>query len=170
MPKSTCKLLSWNNFEKKLVAALFNCLVTYGNYLETIVAKLNNIPFNNSQFILPLNNLKQSILKYGEPVIKKLKIFTSTINNQHWYSTVYNLNTSYIAWDPSSNINSNNSFVEDQPNIYSYEDNNLLVKYQSFILNLMKNYQTSTNQNMLNEKDYGIVSYEDTTQYYISLF
>ena len=154
------------------IETFFNCMIFYQNYLDVIVSKINNISLNDSQYILAFDNLNSKLLQYGTPKFNKLKIFIDSSNNNHLKSQVFNLNKQYIP-DKNSTLNTTTDFIEDpdsfsdypypQYNIYQYLDNNVLIKYQSLIFNLINLYKT------FNSNDYGIVYYEDITKYYIGL-
>jgi len=161
------KINTNSNIEK-----FFNCIIFYQNYLDLIVSKINNISLNDSQYILAFDNLNSKLLQYGTPKLNKLKIFIDSSNNNHLKSQVFNLNTEYIP-DKNSSLNTTTDFIEDpdsfseypypQYNIYQYLDNNVLIKYQSLILNLINLYQN------ISSKNYAIIYYEDMTKYYIGL-
>ncbi len=154
------------------IERFFNCIIFYQNYLDLIVSKINNISLNDSKYILAFDNLNSKLLQYGTPKLNKLKIFIDSSNNNHLKSQVFNLNTEYIP-DKNSTLNTTTDFIEDpdsfsdypypQYNIYQYLDNNVLIKYQSLILNIINLYKT------FNSNDYGIIYYEDMTKYYIGL-
>ena len=147
-------------------------MIFYQNYLDVIVSKLTNISLIESQYILAFDTLTNNLLQYGTPKINKLKIFTDSNNNNHLKSQVFNLVKEYIP-NKNSTLDINTDFIEDpdsfsdypypQYNIYQYLDNNVLIKYQSLILNIINLYKT------FNSNDYGIIYYEDLTQYYIGL-
>jgi hypothetical protein len=161
------KINTNSNIEK-----FFNFMVFYQNYLDVIVSKINNISLIDSQYILAFDNLNNNLLQYGTPKINKLKIFTDSNNNNHLKSQVFNLNKEYIP-NKNSSLNTTTDFIEDpdsfsdypypQYNIYQYIDNNILIKYQSLILNMINLYN-------VNKSDYGIIYYEDLKEYYIGLF
>ena len=154
------------------IERFFNCMVFYQNYLDVIVSKINNISLTDNKYILAFDNLNNNLLQYGIPKFNKLKIFIDSSNNNHLKSQVFNLNKQYIP-DKNSTLNTTTDFIEDpdsfsdypypQYNIYQYLDNNVLIKYQSLIFNLINLYKT------FNSNDYGIVYYEDLTRYYIGL-
>jgi len=154
------------------IETFFNCMVFYQNYLDVIVSKINNISLNDSQYIIAFDNLNSKLLQYGTPKFNKLKIFIDSSNNNHLKSQVFNLNKQYIP-DKNSTLNTTTDFIEDpdsfsdypypQYNIYQYLDNNVLIKYQSLILNIINLYKT------FNSNDHGIIYYEDLTKYYIGL-
>ena len=154
------------------IETFFNCMIFYQNYLDVIVSKLTNISLIDSQYILAFDTLTNNLLQYGTPKINKLKIFTDSNNNNHLKSQVFNLVKEYIP-NKNSTLDINTDFIEDpdsfssypypQYNIYQYLDNNVLIKYQSLILNIINLYKT------FNSNDYGIIYYEDLTQYYIGL-
>lgn len=154
------------------IETFFNCMVFYQNYLDVIVSKINNISLNDSQYIIAFDNLTNNILQYGTPKFNKLKIFIDSSNNNHLKSQVFNLVKEFIP-NKNSTLDINTDFIEDpdsfsnypypQYNIYQYLDNNVLIKYQSLILNLINLYKT------FNSNDHGIIYYEDLTKYYIGL-
>ena len=154
------------------IERFFNCMVFYQNYLDVIVSKINNISLTDNKYILAFDNLNNNLLQYGIPKFNKLKIFIDSSNNNHLKSQVFNLNKQYIP-DKNSTLNTTTDFIEDpdsfsdypypQYNIYQYLDNNVLIKYQSLIFNLINLYKT------FNSNDYGIIYYEDLTRYYIGL-
>jgi len=154
------------------IETFFKFMIFNQNYLDVIVSNLTNISLIDSQYILAFDTLANNLLQYGTPKLNKLKIFIDSSNNNHLKSQVFNLNKEYIP-NKNSTLDINTDFIEDpdsyssypypQYNIYQYLDNNVLIKYQSLILNLINLYKT------FNNKDYGIIYYEDLTQYYIGL-
>ena len=154
------------------IETFFKFMIFYQNYLDVVVSNIEHTSLNDSQYILAFDNLTNNLLQYGTPKLNKLKIFTDSSNNNHLKSQVFNL---VNDWIPSKNstLDINTDFVVDpdsyssypypQYNIYQYLDNNVLIKYQSLILNTINLYKT------LNSKDYGIIYYEDLTQYYVGL-
>lgn len=154
------------------IETFFNCIIFYQNYLDLIVSKINNIPLIDSQYILAFDTLNNNLLQYGTPKLNKLKIFTDNNNNNHLKSIVYNLKNEYIP-NKNSTLNITTDFIEDpdsfsdypypQYNIYQYLDNNILIKYQSLILNIINLYKT------FNSNDYGIIYYEDVKKYYVGM-
>jgi hypothetical protein len=154
------------------IETFFNCMIFYQNYLDVIVSKLNKISLNDSQYILAFDNLNNNLLQYGTPKFNKLKIFTDSNNNNHLKSQVFVLKNEYIP-NKNSTLDINTDFdydpasfssiPVDQYNIYQYLDNNVLIKYQSLILNIINLYKT------IDSNDYGIIYYEDLNQYYVGL-
>jgi hypothetical protein len=154
------------------IETFFNCMIFYQNYLDVVVSNIENIPLTDDKYILAFDNLNNNLLQYGAPKLNKLKIFTDSNNNNHLKSQVFNL---INDWIPSKNstLDINTDFILDpdsfsntpfpQHNIYQYLDNNVLIKYQSLILNIINLYKT------FDTNDYGIIYYEDMTQYYVGL-
>ena len=154
------------------IETFFKFMIFYQNYLDVVVSNMEHTSLNDSQYILAFDNLTNNLLQYGTPKLNKLKIFTDSSNNNHLKSQVFNLVNEWVP-NRNSTLDINTDFVLDtdsyssypypQHNIYQYLDNNVLIKYQSLILNIINLYKT------LNSKDYGIIYYEDLTQYYVSL-
>ena len=154
------------------IETFFKFMIFYQNYLDVVVSNIEHTSLNDSQYILAFDNLTNNLLQYGTPKLNKLKIFTDSSNNNHLKSQVFNLVNEWVP-NRNSTLDINTDFVLDtesyssypypQHNIYQYLDNNVLIKYQSLILNIINLYKT------LNSKDYGIIYYEDLTQYYVGL-
>ena len=154
------------------IETFFNCMIFYQNYLDVVVSNIENIPLTDDKYILAFDNLNNNLLQYGTPKLNKLKIFTDSNGNNHLKSQVFNLKNEYIP-NKNSTLDINTDFILDpdsfssipfpQNNIYQYLDNNVLIKYQSLILNMINLYKT------LDSNDYGIIYYEDLTQYYVGL-
>ena len=154
------------------IETFFKFMIFYQNYLDVIVSKLTNISLIESQYIIAFDTLANNLLQYGTPKFNKLKIFTDSSNNNHLKSQVFNLLSDWVP-NKNSTLDINTDFVLDpdsyssfpypQHNIYQYLDNNVLIKWQSLILNIINLYKT------FNSNDYGIIYYEDVTQYYVGL-
>jgi len=172
------------------ISNFFNVLKYFQNYLLVMVANLNNIPLTSTRYTLPFDELNVNMRKYGKPDVFKIKMYTATKNNQHLRSVVYNLssdpsNPSYpYTPSPSSTLNNDDNdtglhdatasftpdtFISDgiPGDVYNYTDNNIMMKYQSFILNVFSTYKTESNMQCFNKGDYGLITYEDSYKYFI---
>ena len=163
-------------FSNPNISNFFNVLEYHQNYLSVMVANVNNISLSPPRYSMAFNKLKLDMNNYGVPNVYKMKVYTSTLNNEYLESRVYVLQQEYVP-SPTSTLNNdisnyennyNGSFVPDADTVYNYIDNNTLLKYQSFILNLFDNYKSTLNDKCLNIGDYGILTYEDMTQYFIA--
>jgi hypothetical protein len=173
-------------FSNANISNFFNVLKYFQNYLSVMVANLNNIPLTSPRYTLPFDELNVNLRKYGKPDVFKIKLYTTTQNNQHLKSVVYNLSNNYTP-SPTSTLNKDNndasidnspaSFTPDyamgdensrQPgDVYNYTDNNIMMKYQSLILNIFSTYKTDLNMQCFDIGDYGLVTYEDRYKYFM---
>lgn len=157
---------------------LFSCINTYQSLIDRIIdSTINNNPielidgFPLGNYIKPLEFLKNSITSIGNPQsITEYKMYTTLANitesivypqiNQIDYTQI----TNTIA-DLVELFNKPLEFSTDNTNIiYSQTDNNLLIMYQSLAQQVITKYPIlTTGQN-------GIVWFEDSRQYYVSIF
>jgi hypothetical protein len=174
------------------ISNFFNNLKYYQSYLSVMVANLTNTPLTSARYTLPFDQLNVDMRTFGKPVIIKLKMFTSSKNNQHLKSVVSILSQPYTP-SPTSTLNNNTnddgmdataSFIPDlifsdtdangNPirypcDVYNYADNNTMLKYQSLILNTYATYKTASNMNCFNSGDSGLVTFEDSVKYFLGL-
>lgn len=159
------------------IEILFNCINTYQSLVGRIVAStVKNDPiqlingFPLAQYVQPLEFLKNGITTFGNPTITKYKIYTTTANI---ISSIVYPQTSPIDYtvitdtmkDLVDLFNKKVTFATDETNsIYSQSDNNLLIMYQSLAQSVIGQYKN------LKVGDSGVIWFEDTKQYYISLF
>lgn len=153
-----------DNIEK-----LFLCIDTYQSLLQVII---KNIPTDASgplsQYIQATEKLKNNLSLYGNPTsIRKYTIYpssstTNTIQNATGFDYTKNTSTlkemtdlfnSSLTYTAPVNINSTN-----------FSDTNSFIMYQSLINKINTTYPSlSSGQN-------GIVWFEDSKEYYVSVF
>ncbi len=170
-------------FSNSNISNFFNILKYCQNYLSVMVANLNHISLSPERYTLPFDKLNVDSRKYYSPNVFKFKMFTSTKNNQYLKSVVYNLSNPSYTPSPTSTLNNDYndnslnsataSFTPDLPygsnpgTVYDYTDNNTMMKYQSLMLNIFDTYKTDLRPRCFNTGDYGLVTYEDSTKYFM---
>jgi hypothetical protein len=156
------------------ISKLFNCISTFQTLLQTIVAQINGISLAQPQYSLPLQNLFNNMLLFDKPVINKYTIY-SDINANKFIDSIINYGYGYDY------RNIQNSLAELFSQDISYSDDVILkdiylnrneyIKIVNLITNIFKIYGVNNeNTCLFNVGDYGIVYFDDETEYYISLF
>lgn len=88
------------------ISNFFNNLKYYQSYLSVMVANLTNTPLTSARYTLPFDQLNVDMRTFGKPAVIKLKMFTSSANNQHLKSVVSVLSDPYTP-SPTSTLNNN---------------------------------------------------------------
>ena len=156
------------------ISKLFNCISIFQTLLQTIVAQINDISLTQSQYSIPLQKLFNNMLLFDKPVINKYTIY-SDINANKFIDSIINYGFGYDY------RNIQNSLPELFSQVISYSDDVILkniylnrneyIKIINLITNIFKIYSVNNeNTCLFNVGDYGIVYFDDETEYYISLF
>lgn len=158
------------------IPKLFGCIHTFQTLLQTIVAQIDGINLEQPQYSIPLQNLFNNILSLDKPVINKYKIY-SDINANKFIDSIINYGYGYDY----RNRNTQNSLAELFSQNISYSENVVLkdiylnrneyTKIVNLITNIFKIYGVKNeNTCLFNIGDYGIVWFDDESEYHISLF
>ena len=138
------------------ISNFLSCLKTYSKYLQNIVLRLKNI---NSANIL-------NFTKAGENL--------NTLTNSFPLQALYLFTPDYINYNNTLINSLDYQTLKNTSNpikISEINDSNELAKRLSYIVNVYKMYSTGNNNPQLfNDGDYGIISFEDKYDDFLSLF
>ena len=166
--------VSYNNNNN--ISKFFNCVTTFATLLQTIVANTNEKSLYYTEYITPLENLFENLLKFQNPVINKYVIQNDLSPSGFIKSTVsygnppnYKANITPLAALFSQPV------IYDDPPIpiidFAKVDRNEYVKLINLVNNILYVYTADDNTTLLiNKGDYGIIYFDDQTDYYVSIF